>query len=123
VKILQQTWVYSPSIPRHSTDKIEKIEQIFCIFSSSGVSLHTISHLVFQPWSKKNEVLDKRRDKKQRRAEKRSAAAATSAQSTKDEDDDFEAEYKLLKKLKSGKVSAAEFDAAIQLNDLQDDEG
>jgi hypothetical protein len=69
-------------------------------------------------------VLDKRRDKKQRRAEKRSAAAATSAQSTKDEDDDdFEAEYKLLKKLKSGKVSAAEFDAAIQLNDLQDDEG
>ncbi len=69
-------------------------------------------------------MLDKRRDKKQRRAEKRSAAAATSAQSTKDEDDDdFEAEYKLLKKLKSGKVSAAEFDAAIQLNDLQDDEG
>ncbi len=80
----------------------------------------------FQPWSKKNEVLDKRRDKKQRRAEKRSAAAATSAQSTTkgdEDDDDFEAEYKLLKKLKSGKVSAAEFDAAIQLNDLQDDEG
>jgi hypothetical protein len=72
-------------------------------------------------------VLDKRRDKKQRRAEKRSAAAAaTSAQSTTkgdEDDDDFEAEYKLLKKLKSGKVSAAEFDAAIQLNDLQDDEG
>jgi hypothetical protein len=81
---------------------------------------------VFQPWSKKNEVLDKRRDKKQRRAEKRSAAAVTSAQSTTkgdEDDDDFEAEYKLLKKLKSGKVSAAEFDAAIQLNDLQDDEG
>ncbi len=98
--------------------------QIFFIFSSFGVSYNNFS-FVFQPWSKKNEVLDKRRDKKQRRAEKRSAAAAASAQSTKgdEDDDDFEAEYKLLKKLKSGKVSAAEFDAAIQLNDLQDDEG
>ncbi len=70
-------------------------------------------------------MLDKRRTKKQRRAEKRAAAATQpgAAAASGEEEDDFEAEYKMLKKLKSGKVSAAEFDAAIQLNDIESDEG
>ena len=74
-------------------------------------------------------MLDKRRDKKQRRAEKwaaqsnGAAKAPTGKDDEEEEEDDFEAEYKMLKKLKSGKVTAAEFDAAIQLDDLQSDEG
>ena len=81
--------------------------------------------MFFQPWSKKNDVLDKRRDKKQRRAEKRAASAqvpSSKDDNEEEEEDDFEAEYKMLKKLKQGKVSSAEFDAAINLNDLQSDE-
>jgi len=76
------------------------------------------------PWSNKVEVKDKRREKKANRALKRAKkeAAASENAADKEDEDDFEAEYKILKKVKSGKLKEADFDDAMKLADVSDDE-
>ena len=74
-------------------------------------------------------MLDKRRDKKQRRAEKR--AAGTAAEEKEKEDvvnegdeddlDDFSSDYKLMKRLKKGKISQDEFDSAFDVDSIEQD--
>merc|ERR1719186_1063530 len=61
-------------------------------------------------WSKNQEVLDKRRDKKMRKLEKRKAPEVVAEES--EEEDDFQEDYKMMKKLKKGKISQNDFDEA-----------
>ena len=67
-------------------------------------------------------MLDKRRDKKQRRAEKRAAGTAAEEKEKEDDDeeeedlDDFSSDYKLMKRLKKGKISQDEFDSAFDVD-------
>merc|ERR1711935_846028 len=66
-------------------------------------------------WSKNTTVLDKRREKKAKLSEKKQQ------QKLKEEegdscDDELEADYKLTKKLKKGKLSQDAFDEAFELD-------
>jgi len=79
------------------------------------------------PWSRKLEEKAMRKEKKEARMEKKRKKIASQAErekksKEKEEMDDFEAEYKLLKKIKSGKVSSKEFDTMIKLDDMSDNE-
>jgi len=79
------------------------------------------------PWSRKLEEKAMRKEKKEARLEKKRKKIASQAErekksKEKEEIDDFEAEYKLLKKIKSGKVSSKEFDTMIKLDDMSDNE-
>jgi len=78
------------------------------------------------PWSKKLEEKALRKEKKEARMVKKRKKMASQAErekvQEKEEVDDFEAEYKLLKKIKSGKVSSQEFDNMIKLDDIPDNE-
>lgn len=73
------------------------------------------------PWSNKVEQKEKRRDKKAAKAAKRKAKTE---QTTKEDggDDDFAEEYRLMKRIRSGKARSEDFDAAIQLDNMSDDE-
>ena len=73
-------------------------------------------------------MLDKRRDKKQRRAEKRAAGTAAEEKEKEDDDgmeedylDDFSSDYKLMKRLKKGKISQDEFDSAFDVDSIEQD--
>merc|ERR1719323_128468 len=75
-------------------------------------------------WSKNKAVLDKRREKKRRRAEKRAAGAGDNVEGDKDDEDevnDFAEDYKLMKKLKKGKMSQDEFDDAFEMDQITAD--
>ena len=76
-------------------------------------------------WSKNKEVRDKRRDKKTRRAEKRKGdddqRPENNAEEADDDLDDFSSDYKLMKKLKKGKISQTQFDEAFDVNDVEED--
>jgi len=77
-------------------------------------------------WSKNKEVLDKRREKKQRRAEKRAAVPEEGKEEDVDEAeeddlDDFSSDYKLMKRLKKGKISQDEFDSAFDVDAIEQD--
>jgi len=74
-----------------------------------------------QAWSKNQEVLDKRKAKKLKLFEKRKAAEVVAEDS--DEEDDFQEDYKMMKKLKKGKISQDEFDDAFDMNKVEADEG
>jgi len=75
------------------------------------------------PWSNKLEIKDKRRNKKQRRAEKRAMKTDDEKKEENADEDDFEAEYRIIKKIKAGKLKSSDFDAAINLDGVSDDEG
>ena len=75
-------------------------------------------------------MLDKRRDKKQRRAEKRAAGSAAEEKEKEDVNveegddddlDDFSSDYKLMKRLKKGKISQDEFDSAFDVDSIEQD--
>ena len=72
-------------------------------------------------------MLDKRRDKKQRRAEKRAAGTEKTEEDNdggeeEEEDlDDFSSDYKLMKRLKKGKISQDEFDSAFDVDAIEQD--
>ena len=73
-------------------------------------------------------MLDKRRDKKQRRAEKRAAAEEKEKEDDnideeeeEDDLDDFSSDYKLMKRLKKGKISQDEFDSAFDVDSIEQD--
>merc|ERR1712107_130985 len=73
-------------------------------------------------WSKNKAVLDKRREKKRRRAEKRAAGDNVEDRDDKDDEvDDFAKDYKLMKKLKKGKMSQDEFDDAFEMDQITAD--
>ena len=77
-------------------------------------------------WSKNKEVLDKRREKKQRRAEKRAEVKDEGKEEDGDEAedddlDDFSSDYKLMKRLKKGKISQDEFDSAFDVDAIEQD--
>jgi hypothetical protein len=76
-------------------------------------------------WSKKEDLLDKRRDKKARRAEKRAAQAEAvkEVEGEGEEEDDMEADYKFMKKLKKGKISQDTFDKAFSIDSVATDQG
>jgi len=71
-------------------------------------------------WSRKQEVLNKRREKKLRKFEKRKAVEIVADES--EEDDDFQEDYKMMKKLKKGKISQDDFDEAFHLDKIEVDE-
>ena len=78
-------------------------------------------------WSKNKEVRDKRRDKKTRRAEKRKGendvGPENSAEEADDDDlEDFSSDYKLMKKLKKGKISQTQFDEAFDVDDVEEED-
>ena len=77
-------------------------------------------------WSKNKEVRDKRRDKKTRRAEKRKGdnevGPELSEEEAVDDLDDFSSDYKLMKKLKKGKISQTQFDEAFDVNDVKEED-
>ena len=73
-------------------------------------------------------MLDKRRDKKQRRAEKRAAGTEKKEEDEGEEEeeeeedlDDFSSDYKLMKRLKKGKISQDEFDSAFDVDAIEQD--
>jgi len=70
-------------------------------------------------WSKKQDMLDKRRAKKLRRSEKRKNEVPDKEE--EEEEDDFQADYKMLKKLKKGIVSQDDFDGAFDVNTIEDE--
>eukprot|EP00092_Neocalanus_flemingeri_P005872 GFUD01006320.1.p1 GENE.GFUD01006320.1~~GFUD01006320.1.p1 ORF type:complete len:593 (-),score=175.05 GFUD01006320.1:58-1836(-) len=72
-------------------------------------------------WSKKQEVLDKRRDKKARRLEKRNASELVPEEP--EEEDDFQEDYKMMKRLKKGKISQDDFDEAFDMDKVEADQG
>ena len=76
-------------------------------------------------WSKNKEVLTKRREKKMRKAEKRKSnndvETALSDNELNDDLDDFSSDYKLMKKLKKGKISQTEFDEAFDIDHVDQD--
>jgi len=72
-------------------------------------------------WSKNQEVLDKRREKKMRKFEKRKAAEVVEEES--EEEDDFQEDYKMMKKLKKGKISQNDFDEAFDVDKVEADQG
>ena len=72
-----------------------------------------------QAWSKNQEVRDKRKAKKMKIFEKRKAVEVVAAES--DEEEDFQEDYKMMKKLKKGKISQDEFDEAIEINQFDAD--
>lgn len=74
-----------------------------------------------QSWSKNQEVLDKRRDKKMKIFEKRKAAEVVEEES--EEEDDFQEDYKMMKKLKKGKISQNDFDEAFDMDKVEADQG
>merc|ERR1711915_513097 len=65
-----------------------------------------------QAWSKKQEMLDKRRAKKMKKFEKRKINAEKDEE---EEMDDFEKDFKVMKKFKKGKISQDDFDQAFDL--------
>ena len=73
-------------------------------------------------WSKNKDVLNKRREKKMKKAEKR-AAVTTVVEDSADDDleDDFASDYKLMKKLKKGKISQDDFDDAFDVSEISAD--
>ena len=71
-------------------------------------------------WSKNQEVLDKRRDKKMRKLEKRKAPEVVAEES--EEEDDFQEDYKMMKKLKKGKISQNDFDEAFDMDKVEADQ-
>ena len=72
-------------------------------------------------WSKNKEVLNKRREKKLRRAEKRAVTEKDVEEPEEDEVDDFSSDYKMMKRLKKGKISQDEFDSAFDVNQIEQD--
>ena len=75
-------------------------------------------------WSKNREVLNKRREKKLRKAEKRKGSDDIETHNSDeelDESEDFSSDYKLMKKLKKGKISQIEFDEAFDIDNVQED--
>jgi len=72
-----------------------------------------------QAWSKNQEVRDKRKAKKMKIFEKRKAVEVVAAES--DEEEDFQEDYKMMKKLKKGKISQDEFYEAIEINQFDAD--
>merc|ERR1719312_365451 len=68
------------------------------------------------PWSKNIEVKDKRREKKLKRADKRKKEAE--AAENAEDNEEFDAEYRMLKKIKAGKLDSKDFDAAIDLDKM-----
>ena len=75
------------------------------------------------PWSKNKAVLEKRREKKRRRAEKRAVTATDDCDKDEEDNemDDFASDYKLMKKLKKGKISQDEFDDAFEMDEIAAD--
>ena len=65
------------------------------------------------------EVLEKRREKKQRRAEKRANQAEVEDEEDGEEGDDLEADYKMMKRLKKGKISQDTFDKAFDIDAVE----
>jgi len=74
------------------------------------------------PWSKNLEIKDKRREKKLKRAGKRKKDPESVSVEDKEDQDDFDAEYRMLKKIKAGKLDSKDFDAAIDLDGMSDAE-
>jgi len=71
-------------------------------------------------WSQKVEVLEKRREKKQRRADKRAKQAEEEEDDEDGEEgDDLEADYKMMKRLKKGKISQDTFDKAFDIDAVE----
>lgn len=80
-----------------------------------------------QSWSQKKDVLDKRRDKKARRAEKwaekeqEKEGEQGEQEVEEQDDDDLKADYKMMKRLKKGKISQDIFDKAFDLDTVEAD--
>jgi len=74
-----------------------------------------------QSWGKNQEVLDKRREKKSKLFEKRKAAEVVVEEP--DEEDDFQKDYKMMKRLKKGKISQNDFDEAFDMDKVEGDQG
>jgi len=74
-------------------------------------------------WSKNQEVLDKRRDKKSRIQEKRKAQAEEEVVEKSEDEDDFQEDYKMMKRLKKGKISQNDFDEAFDMDKVEADQG
>ena len=74
-------------------------------------------------WSKNTAVLDKRRDKKARRLEKLEQKKAATEEHVSDEDeDDLDSDLKMMKRLKKGKISQNDFDAAFDMDRIDTEE-
>lgn len=77
-------------------------------------------------WSNKVEVIDKRRDKKAKIADKRKRqedAKAKEEAEMEEAEDDLEADYKMMKRLKKGKISQDAFDQAFDIDTVEQEAG
>ena len=77
-------------------------------------------------WSNKVEVIDKRRNKKAKIADKRKRqedAKAKEEAEMEEAEDDLEADYKMMKRLKKGKISQDAFDQAFDIDTVEQEAG